>query len=35
MFLNDLLLSSETISFYTDAVASLGYRTVNSSYLFY
>ena len=35
MFLNDRLLSSETLSLYTDAAASLGFGTTYSSYWFY
>ena len=35
MFLNDRLLSTETVSLYTDAAASLGYGAIYSSYWFY
>ena len=35
MFLNDRLLSSETLSLYTDAATSLGYGAIYSSNWFY
>ena len=35
MFLNDRLLTSETLSLYTDAATSLGYGAVYSSKWFY